>query len=523
MTAPLEADAILNDLDAPASIAHLHQHLRAVTSGEDPRAWEDPIPVDAMASLPEFPTEVFPEPIAAMVLGVAAEMQVPSDMPGCLVLAALATGAGGRAEVHVRGQWREPLNLYTAVAAAPGMGKSPVFNAVMAPVFAAESRLQDRVRPKIKELEAEQRRAKARAEAARRRSKSPEEEEAAADALQLAEEIEIPILPRLYVDDITPETGTTVLAEQGGRMAVLSSEGAFLENIMGRYSSGKPNLELALKGHAGDRLRVDRRARAESVERPALTVGVCIQPQMLEDLSGSKQMHGRGALARVLFCLPPDLVGHRNVRHEANLDEDVLRTYMDLMTNLIVDLADVDEMVTIELSPEAVEAHLRFREEIEPRLRRGTGDLESLREWASKLGGHTIRLAGLLHLAEHTMDGLQKPISADTMRKAIRLARYFTDHAMAAFGIMRANPLLDPARAVLAWIRKASHTEVTVRQVQRGFQKRFGTSEDVARVLSLLEEYGYLRFIEAASTGGRKSLRYAVNPQIFGDTVTEAS
>ncbi|MFI9552359.1 YfjI family protein [Nonomuraea endophytica] len=523
MTQPLEADAILNGLDAPASIARLHGRLRAVDGEGDAPEWDEPIALDGLAPLPDFPVEVFPKPIEEMVRGVATEMQVPLDLPGGLVLAALATGAGGRAEVHVRGRWYEPLNIHIAIAAAPGTGKSPVFNEIMKPVLAAERQLQDQVRPKIKELETERRRAKARAEAARQKGRSPEELETAADALQRAEEMDIPVLPRLTADDITPEAAASMLVEQGGRLAILSAEGGYYENVLGRYSNGRPNLELVLKGHAGDRLQVDRRDRQEAVERPALTVGVCMQPQMLQDLAGSKQMQGRGALARLLFSLPPDMVGYRDVYSTPTLDEGVRRTYGDIMKDLIADLAALPRPEVIELSPDAERAHADWRAEIEPRLRRGTGDLESLREWASKLAGHTARLAGLLHLAEHRMSGLRKAISQDTMNKAIRLSRYFVDHALAAFGVMRANPLREDALAVLGWITKGRRTEFTSREVHRGHQRRFDTAEEVTRVLSMLEGFGYLRAIETPSTGGRKSLRYVVNPLILDDTVTEAS
>ncbi|TMR90039.1 YfjI family protein [Nonomuraea basaltis] len=507
MTAPLEAEGILHDLNARASITRLHDRLGPGRPDEEVAEWEEPIPLDALASLPEFPVEVFPVSIAAMVRGVAAELQVPADLPGGLVLAALATGAGGRAEVHVRGGWEEPLNLHIAIAAAPGTGKSPVFKEIMRPVLDAERHLQDQVRPKIKELETEQRRAKTRAEASRHKGKSPEDQEAAADAMQRAEEMEIPVLPRLTADDITPETAASMLVEQGGRLAILSAEGGYYENVLGRYSNGRSNLELVLKGHAGDRLQVDRRGRQEAVERPALTVGVCIQPQMLQDLAGSKQMHGRGALARLLFSLPPDLVGYRDVYNTANLDEQVRLTYVNFLKGLVVNLAELAELKIIELAPEALKAHTEWRVEIEPRLRRGSGDLASLREWASKLAGHTARLAGLLHLAEHAMSGLQKPISGDTMRNAIRLARYFVDHALAAFGVMRSNPLQDRALALRDWIVKGRRTQFSAREVHRAHQRQFDSAEDVTRVLSLLEDYGYLRAIEAAPTRGRRSLR----------------
>lgn len=472
--------------------------------------WEDPIPLGALVELPPFPVDVFPGWMGGAVRGVAAEVQVAEDLPGNLGIAGLATAAGGRAEVLVRGQWREPLNVQTATAMPPGAGKSPAFRMMIAPVYAAEKALQAAVKEKIKEKERERRQAVARAEEARRKAKTPEEVETAVDAVRMAEEIEVPVFPRLTADDVTPETAATILAEQGGRLAILSAEGTYLEVVLGRYSN-KPNLELLLKGHAGDRLQVDRRGREEFVERPALTIGLCIQPQLLQDVAASKQMHGRGALARFLFSIPPDLVGHRNVYDPPLVDETVLREYTETMRDLIVSLSEWTDPAIIRLSPGALKVHTDWRAEIEPRLKRGTGDLEALREWASKLAGHTVRLAGLLHLAEHPKDGVRMAISEDTMKRAVTLGRYYVAHAMAAFGVMRAHPLLDSARAVLAWI--GDRDGFRLRDVHRGLQRRFNSAEEVAATLTLLEDHGYVRRIEAASTGGRKPVLYAVNPK----------
>jgi hypothetical protein len=472
--------------------------------------WEEPVPLGARASIPDFPTEAFPTYIAAMIKEVAEELQVPEDLPGSLALAVLATAAGGRAEVLVRGQGREPLNLMVAPAMPPGAGKSPTFRAMLKPVFAAEQILQEAVEKEIKELESEKRKAAARADAARKVAKSPEDVATAVDAAYMAEEMEIPIRPRLTADDITPETATSLLAEQGGRLAILSAEGTFFEIVMGRYNNGKPNLELVLKGHAGDRMPVDRRGREEFVERPSLTVGVCIQPQLLQDIAAKKQMHGRGAIARFLFCIPPDLVGFRNITPEL-VNEAVIHDYTDTLTGLIVGLSYWTDPAIITLTPAALRCHTEWRTEIEPRLRRGTGDLEALREWASKLGGHTIRIAGLLHLAEHPQRGAQTPISVETMQRAITLARYYTGHAMAAFGVMRAHPLLDDARAVLEWI--GERKDFKPRDIHRAMRRRFETAEDVSAVLRLLDDHGYIRQVPTVSTGGRKPVVYQVNPK----------
>ena len=44
--------------------------------------------------------------------------------------------------------------------------------------------------------------------------------------------------PRLVADDITPEAAASLLAEQGGRLAIISAEGGIFDIIAGRYSNG---------------------------------------------------------------------------------------------------------------------------------------------------------------------------------------------------------------------------------------------------------------------------------------------
>lgn len=474
-----------------------------------PEPWEDFIPLGARAALPVFPVDVFPPYIAAMIRGVAKEIQVPLDLPGGLALAVLSTAAGRRAEVAVRGRWREQVNLYIAVAMPPGSGKSPAFRVMLAPVFAAEKELREAAKGKIKQAELDRRTAIATAEAKSRKAKTEEEINAAVDAARMAEEIDIPVMPRLTADDVNPEQAATLMADQGERLAILSAEGTFFEIIMGRYS-GRPNLELVLKAHVGDRHPIDRRGREEFLEKPVLTIGLTVQPGMLRDIAAKKEMGERGALQRFLFNIPPDIVGHREIEPETIAD-DVVGDYTDTIKSLIVDLNEWTDPAVIQLSPAALKLHTEWRREIEPRLARGTGDLDSLREWASKLGGQTARLAGLLHLAEHPKNGPKMQIREATMERAITLAKYYVEHAMAAFGVMRAHPALDDARSVLAWI--GDRTEFKPRDVQRALS-RFTTAEDVAKPLALLEDHGYIRRAPEVTTGGRRPVVYEVHPGV---------
>src|SRR5581483_10312381 len=102
-----------------------------------------------------------------------------------------------------------------------------------------------------------------------------------------ADSIEVPPIPRLVADDITPEAAATLLAEQKGRLAIISAEGGIFDIIAGRYSK-LPNMDLWLKGHSGDSLKVDRKGRPpEYIPRPALTLGLMVQPSVLDAIAAN--------------------------------------------------------------------------------------------------------------------------------------------------------------------------------------------------------------------------------------------
>jgi hypothetical protein len=474
--------------------------------------WEELVPLGALASLPEFPLETLPGYIGAMARAVADEVQVPVDLPAALAMGVLSTAAGGRAEVVVRGQWREPLNLYTVVAMPPGAGKSPAFRLMCAPVFHAEKQMREAARSAIAKAEVERETALAEAQEQRRKAKARPDIEAAVMAGSLAEALPVPVMPRLAADDVVPEQAATIMAEQGGRLAILSAEGTFFSVIMGRYSSGTPNLELVLKAHAGDRVQVDRRGRAELIERPCLTIATTVQPSVIREMAAKPAMRERGILARFLMAIPRDLVGSRNMTPDL-VPEDILRNYADTMAALIAGMAEWGDPATVMLTPGALKLHTDWRIRFEPRLKVGTGDLEALRDWAAKLPGAAARIAGLLHLAANPERGPRMPVSEDTMTCALQQADYWAEHAMAAFGAMRAHARTEDARAVLEWT--GDRKRFTLREVHRGMQRRFASAQEVLATLTFLEDHGYIRRLPDLDTSrrGRKPVAYEVHPR----------
>jgi hypothetical protein len=255
------------------------------------------------------------------------------------------------------------------------------------------------------------------------------------------------------------------------------------------------------------------------VERPCLTIGLAVQPEVLRGLAGRPGFGGRGLLARFLYSLPESLVGRRQAGAPPVPTVVADRYALELQAlaaSLAVSAGD-DGSALLVLDQAAGELLLGFERDLEPRLAAGSGDLAHLAGWAAKLAGATCRLAGLLHLAGQLRDGWAKPIGADTFAGAVRLADYLVEHARAVFDLMGADPRVDDARWLLDWIARTGQVQFTRRDAHHAAPRgRFAKATNLDPALALLVEHGYLRRVDADPSGpkgGRPpSPRFLVNP-----------
>ena len=484
-------------------------------------SWGPPTPLGRSHAVEVFPVACLPTWLADYVRGLAEATQTPVDLSGAMVLAALATAAGGRAVVEARPGWREPLNLFIAVAMPPGSRKSAVVAEIAQPLQDAERRMVESAGPLILEAVTRRRAAEdAAAKAIRSAGTDSEAVDEAIRAAQMAEAVTVPAEPRLLADDATPEALTSLLAEQRGRVAVLSAEGDIFDMMAGRYSRTGPTLAVYLKGHTGDTLRVDRKGRpAEYIAAPALTLGLAIQPDVLRTIAAQRSFRGRGLLARFLFVVPPNNVGSRRVG-AGPLRSEVRDRYTDNLRALVLSLAEWEDPA-VQLTPDAHDLLLAFEAELEPQLG-PAGRLGHIADWGAKLAGAAVRIAGLLHLAEQLRTGWSQPVEALTMRSAVTLARWCIGHALTAFDYMSADPELDDARVLRDWLVRKSITEFTQRDAHREHQARFRKAADLARPLDVLEAHHIVRqrpLPPPAPTGGRPpSPTFDVNPGLHDTT-----
>lgn len=502
----------------------------AAAAALDASRWPDPVPLGVPAP-PLWPREVLRGPLGKMSHVIADAYQVPLDMPAVLGLGVIAAAVGGRVQVRARRAWREPLSVFTAVAMAPASRKSAAVRAMSYPLVEWERREADRVGGEIDESLSTLRvaeKALTRAEEAVGRAKDEEaREKAESRRRQCVADLAAARLnqvkpPRIVTDDATPEALTSLLAEHGGRFAVISAEGGGLFDMMaGKYSSSV-NLDVYLKGHAGDTIRVDRKGRApEYIRDPALTVAVATQPDTFRVLASRPELRGRGLPARFLYSVPLSNIGFRDIDPPPP-DPEPIRAWGELVRTLLMITADVDDegrarTRQLTLSEEASYCLDVFAGAIEARLRPGQ-DLAEVADWGGKLVGAAVRLAGLMHLAEHDWTGpvvpWEVPIDGGTMDRAAWLAdNYFIPHARVAFQAMGDTPGVDGARKLLAWIGKRGRASFSSREALRALNRNGDRRTVVDPAIDVLVAHGWIREADRDEKKlGRPSERYLVHP-----------
>ncbi len=101
------------------------------------------------------------------------------------------------------------------------------------------------------------------------------------------------------------------------------------------------------------------------------------------------------------------------------------------------------------------------------------------------------------------------------MAKALDLAAALTGHALAAFGLMGADPDLEAARYCLAWLCRERPEHFTTRDAPPGVEGPLSPAEQVRAALAVLEERGFLVAAPSARDSGPgrpASPAYLVNP-----------
>jgi len=167
------------------------------------------------------------------------------------------------------------------------------------------------------------------------------------------------------------------------------------------------------------------------------------------------------------------------------------------------------------LSEGALQAQQAFWQSVETKMRDG-GEFSIMRDWAAKLPGAAVRIAGVLHVAHHaTGRPWEHSITANTMSDAIRMAEVLSFHALAAFDMMGADPAIENACIILRWIQSQGASTFTFRDCHHKHQGRFKRTQEMEPAIEVLTERHFIRPVALRQVAHRPSRIFEVNSAIL--------
>lgn len=493
-----------------------------------PEVWPAPIPLYEHQDVSAFPLTALPTWLRSWVEAEATETQTPVDMAAMLGLASLATCTARRLRVRARSGWVEPTNLYICVVLPPGNRKSAVFRHAVRPLQIFEQQEAERLQPKAVEARSAVRVAEQQLRMAEQEALQSATSDITAAQQRITEcakklralQDNIPVIPRLMSGDITQEALAQLLAQHDECMAVMDSEGVGpIALMLGRYSTDSSRLDLFLRGHPGDSYHCDRLGREPlHLHFPRITLAITCQPEVLRQLTSNREARGLGLLARILFCLPTSTVGQREARPPVMSREVRTKYQQSIHTMLRLPNGSVHGTHLLTLSRTADRLLEHYQNRIELLLGEGR-DLGHMTDWASKLAGTCVRVAGLLHAAEHATAPWRLEINEGTVRRAIAICEYLLHHARIAFDVMHSPLEMENAYRLLRWTHRKQLLSFSRRDAFNGLRHYFPTVAAMEPAINMLREHGWIR-VQRNTSGGRSRGRppsptYDVHPLVY--------
>jgi len=204
-----------NDLYQLEGIEEVKRQLSNLTSSDDLIEWDSPIMFDEYET-PEITSDILPSPLKEFSQELANSTETPEGMSVMVILSALSTSLQGKFEVKPKedSSYSETVNIYTITTLPPANRKSSVLNACIAPLSEWEKEQREIMEPEIKRQKSRYESEKGLIDKMRKKLKSGDSSGVSIEEIanKEAELKEPESLPRLFVNDITPESLVTLMS-----------------------------------------------------------------------------------------------------------------------------------------------------------------------------------------------------------------------------------------------------------------------------------------------------------------------
>ncbi|MES2934831.1 MAG: DUF3987 domain-containing protein [Pseudomonadota bacterium] len=492
-------------------------------AGPQQNCWPEPEPLARSTLAQPYPVDVLPTVLREAVEEVQGFIKAPVAMVACSALASLSLAAQAHHNVERAATLSGAIGLYFLVVAESGERKSTcdvIFSKV---VRDYENQEQEAAKPEVKRYKADQ----AAWEAIRsgildgikQATKGSKDTGQMENALRKHEEIapEAPRVPRLIYSDFTPEALTYSLAKVWPSGGVISSEAGA---VFGSHGMGKDSQLRTLSNlnqlWDAAKLTFDRRGESYVVDGARLTMALQVQESALMEFfqRTGTLARGTGFLARFLMAWPESTQGTRMYSDPPDRAPALACYYSQINRILQVPVPINDrgglEPAMLTLSPEAKAAWIKFHDAIESMLGDG-GELQDVRDVASKIADNAVRLAALFHV----VDGGIGAIGLEHFESASIIASWHLNEALRFFSELALPEALADAALLDAWLIDYCKTNqvdvVSTRDIMRLAPYRLRNKERLNAAISGLIEHGHIITIQ---NGKKREIQ--INPQLMG-------
>ena len=504
--------------------------LHLVDPEPEARDWAEPLDFRSPPLQP-FPIDALPDCMRDAAVGVSESMGNPSDMAAQIAIAFYSFAVSRLVSVEIKPGHTETTNLQCGIVALPGGSKTPTLRAFEGPLRIWQKDAREESTPRIVAAQAVYDAKAAEVEDALKKASKIADEEERAVARQVAAEakgllaLELrPEVPRWITGDFSMPGLAMQMPAAGGRMISINDEGTVLFNaLLGKHSSNNSSeigfFATLYNGGGHDESRAGR--EGVNLEEARLSVILTIQPEILKNMKGIRDLKDQGVLDRFTWTLTDVPIAPADA---PEIPRSAMQQYEDTLARLL-NLAPFDpargshRQEGLRLDPQARIVRTAWIDGLIQRVKEG--DLEAYRGPVAKLRANVERLAGVLHMAKYpSTQAYTVNISPQTMESATRVGDYWLSHMIGLHTMLGAAPGVSIAERIVAWIeRRISRGEMddgifTQRDLYQALKRSGGSVQkvgDMGDALSMLKEHFFLQSIADAV-----SESYAINPRAFG-------
>lgn len=416
----------------------------------------------------EFPVWALPDLLQRYVISASEAISIPNEAVALPLLTSIGACIGNTKEFEVKKGWIERPSLYTAVIAAPGIGKSAAISAGTRFLHSIEAGYQvenDSIEQIFEQETLEYEMNVAEWKQARKSGIT---------------DMPTPTRPtrqgykRLITSDFTVEAIAEIINNNPRSLIVEKDELMGLFNSLNQYKGGHgSDRQFWLSAWSGQDAPVDRKNK-----KPLLLkkLCVCITGAMPEKEIANLPKLGDGFIDRFIFACPK--VGAQPWT-EKEVDDQTINDMQSLFNKLRLDTTQR----TLTMGKAAKDAFTKWYNALDA----AKLDMpQELKEPASKMPRQAARLALILELAENP-ESIE--ISEVSIASAISICEWALEQFKVVLGVIFESQEEKNLRKIIEFGKKKGLTQISARDIVRA--KLVKTAEIAKHIFEFAEKQGY--------------------------------